>query len=249
MDFIVLGSGSLCAALGKNARNPAGYALVLKRETLLFDLGFGALTQLARSGTPPESVSRVFLSHRHPDHVGDLPALLFRYRYAEPRRTALLRLYGPRGFRGFFERLRRAHHPWLNPRGYRIELEELEGGAVVRGPGWAVRCREVPHSTQALAFRFDSSEGSLCYSGDTGFDGGLAGFARGTGLFAVECSLDKERSDLAHLSAAQALALGRASGAKRVLLTHLTRESERTLSRMRLRRNERKASDLLRVRL
>ncbi len=61
--------------------------------------------------------------------------------------------------------------------------------------------------------------------------------------------MDKERSDQSHLSAAQALALGRASGAKRVLLTHLTRESERALSRLRLRRGERKAEDLLRVRI
>ena len=82
MDFIVLGSGSLSAALGKDARNPAGYALVRERVTLPFDLGFGALTQLARQGTPPESVSRHVRSHRHPDHVGEHPDLPFRYRYA-----------------------------------------------------------------------------------------------------------------------------------------------------------------------
>ncbi|MBI5243731.1 MAG: ribonuclease Z [Elusimicrobia bacterium] len=251
-SLFVLGSGGFEPA-GPRARNPSGYALRLKGETLLFDLGFGCFRQLFRCGLDPADVSHAFFTHRHPDHVGDLPALLFHLHCGRPPMSGRLRLYGPRGFAAFFERLKKAHHPWLRPRGYELSAVELEEKAVVRGRGFTVACREVPHTTEALAFRLDSAEGSLCLSGDTAYDEGLAAFAGEADVFVVECSLGAgrgERSEPGHLSVAQALSLGRRSRARRVILSHLCARSERELRRRVLRPGrERIAEDLMEIAL
>ena len=250
--LFVLGSGGFESA-GRSARSPAGYALRLKKETLIFDLGFGCLRQFSRCGLDATDITRAFFTHRHPDHVGDLPALLFQLRCARPPKSGRLRLYGPRGFASFFARLKKAHHPWLGPRGYDLSVCELDEGAVVRGRGFKVVCREVPHTTEALAYRLESKEGSLCYSGDTAFDAGLAAFAGAADAFVVECSLGDRRGDSVepgHLSVRQALWLGRRSQARRVILSHLSKPSERELRRRRLRRGrEWIAEDLMKISL
>lgn len=248
--LVVLGSGGFDSR-GPAARAPAGCALRLRSGVLLFDLGFGCLRQLARAGLRPEEVTHAFFTHRHPDHVGDLPALLFHLNYSAPPRAGALQVYGPRGFKPFLERLGRAHHPWLRPRGWELRARELEEGAVVGGPGFKLVCREVPHTTEALAYRLESPEGSLCLSGDTAFDEGLAVFAAGAGLFVLECSLGSRERSSGHLSVEEALELGRRSGARRVLFSHLSDPSERALKRLRargrLRPCETVAEDLMRI--
>jgi len=253
--FHVLGSGSYTPGKVRGrrpstVRDPAGYALEAGDQVLLFDLGFGNLRQMVRAGLEPERVSHVFISHRHPDHVGDLAALLFYFRYDGKPRSGRARLYGPRGFKSFMDRLAKAYHPWLRPRGYRLEIEELEERGVVRGARWKVGCREVPHTTESLAYRFDSPDGSLCYTGDTAWDPGLARFAEDTDLLTVECALPDGERKPGHLRVSEALELGRLSGARKVLLTHLSEDSEKGLSR-RIAKDKRfiKAEDLMRLRL
>lgn len=232
LELVVLGSGCFAPGGSPSAvRNPAGYALRRGDEVFLFDLGFGNLRQLARAGLDPGQVGHVFLTHRHPDHVGDLAALLFYYRYDGRPRAGRLRLYGPRGFRSFVERLIKAHHPWLKPRGFQLDVLELEEPAVVRGPGWRVLGREVPHSTEALAYRFEAAEGSVCYSGDTAWDKGLAAFAQGCDLLVLECTQPDGARSSGHLRVSEALALARMTGARRTLFSHLSPASEKALRR------------------
>lgn len=253
MTFHVLGSGAFAPGPGERGprvRNPAGYAVETPRGVVLFDFGFGNLRQLHRAGLESRRVSHAFFSHRHPDHVGDLAALLFQFRYDAKPDASELKVYGPAGFRAFFERLGRAYEPWLGPKGYRLSVFELSPGAVVKGPGWAVSCREAPHPTPAFGYRLDSSAGSLFYSGDTGYDPGLPAFAKGVDLLVLECTLPDEAApskDL-HLSVSEALALARAAGARRTLLSHLSEASARQ-ARQRLPRGVGLARDLLRVRL
>lgn len=255
LDFYVLGSGCFAPGFGgpvrKSAvRNPAGYALRRGDQVLLFDFGFGNFRQMSRAGLDPEQVSHIFFTHRHPDHVGDLPALLFFYRYDGKPRRGKLNLYGPRGFKNFMRRLTKAHHPWLRPRGFQLIVEELEEPAVVKGSGWRVVCREVPHTTEALAFRFESAEGRVCYSGDTSYDEGLAGFAAQSDLFVLECTLADDERVGGHLHVREAIELAKRSRARRVLLSHLSPASERGLARRLSKLSGiRKAEDLMRIRL
>jgi ribonuclease Z len=58
-------SGSLLVEVG----NP-------EKDFFFFDLGSGALANFTALGLPVESTTRLFLSHLHADHVGDVPGLL-----------------------------------------------------------------------------------------------------------------------------------------------------------------------------
>jgi len=58
-------SGSLLVEVG----NP-------EYDFFFFDLGSGALANFDALGLPVESTTKVFLSHLHADHIGDIPGLL-----------------------------------------------------------------------------------------------------------------------------------------------------------------------------
>jgi ribonuclease Z len=58
-------SGSLLVEVGNE-----------ERDFFFFDLGSGALANFTSLGLPVESTTKVFLSHLHADHVGDIPGLL-----------------------------------------------------------------------------------------------------------------------------------------------------------------------------
>lgn len=237
--FHVLGSGCFAPGPGERGarvRNPSGYALEAGGCVLLFDFGFGNLRQLYRAGLESRRVCHAFFSHKHPDHVADLAALLFHFRYDAKPDSGKLRVYGPKGFARFVEKLSEAYEPWLGAKGYALSVTELASGDGVEGPGWTVVGRTVPHPPPSLAYRFDSEAGSLCYTGDTGFDPGLAEFASGVDLFVLECtlpdgsdasaSLRSDREDL-HLTVSQAFELAGAAKARRALLSHLSSESAR----------------------
>lgn len=247
----VLGSGAFAPGpheRGARVRNPAGYALESSKGVLLFDFGFGNLRQLYRAGLGSRRVTHAFFTHRHPDHVGDLAALLFHLHYDAKPDGGTLEVYGPNGFRAFWQRLRRAYAPWLEPKGFRLVVRELAPGSQVEGPGWRVSCRAVPHSTPAIAYRLDSPSGSFCYTGDTGYDPAVAAFARGVDVFVLECTLPDRARYRGHLRVCEALRLAKASRARRVLLSHLSEESAKE-ARGRLTGGIRLARDLQRVRL
>jgi len=58
-------SGSLLVEVG----NP-------EKDFFFFDLGSGALANFDALGLPVEATTKVFLSHLHADHIGDIPGLL-----------------------------------------------------------------------------------------------------------------------------------------------------------------------------
>jgi ribonuclease BN (tRNA processing enzyme) len=67
----------------------------------------------------------------------------------------------------------------------------------------------------------DSGGTSLVYTSDTGFTEALAGFARATNLFLMECSFFLSKPIRTHLVLEEAMRLARQSRARRVMLAHL----------------------------
>ena len=191
-------------------------------DAVLLDLGFGNVRQLARAGIGVEEVSDVFLTHLHPDHCGDLPALLHVLHGGPKPRAKRLRVWGPAGTRALVAALCKAWEPWLDPRGYALEVRELVDGGEASGIGWVVEAHSVPHSSPALAYRLSRGSCSLVYSGDMEYDPGFARFATACDLLLIECSSDADDAQAGHLSAAQAIELSRASRAGQTLLTHLS---------------------------
>jgi ribonuclease BN (tRNA processing enzyme) len=253
MELIVLGSGAFAPARERReVRNPAGCAVRLPAGILLFDLGFGDLWQLARAGLNTAAVTDVFLTHRHPDHVGDLAALLFHLRYDRQPRGGRLRLWGPPGVRGLAGGLRRVFRPWLEPRGYRLMVRELRPGGTARGTGWRVETCRAEHRTPALSYLLSAGDRSVVFSGDTGPNPALERFAAGCGALVIEATLPAGRRNPAHLNAEQAVTLARGAGPDLAVFTHLCPASAASLRRLLRRRSGLRgviAHDLLRLKV
>lgn len=250
MEVVILGSGSAFAEPGEDGsiRHPAGVAAVLDSRIVLFDLGFGNLRQLARAGLDPAAVTDVFLSHKHPDHCADLAALLFLFRYETKPRSGRLRVWGPRGTAKLVAGLQKAWSPWLAPRGYVLEVEDLSPKRPVAGRGFSVSALAVPHPTPSFAYRLSYKGKSLVYSGDTGFSEDLADFAADSDLFLLECTLSLREAAESHMNAPIALATLGASRCKKGVLLHLSRASERELRAILPKRgNVTLASDLQKI--
>ncbi|MFI5351284.1 MAG: MBL fold metallo-hydrolase [Elusimicrobiota bacterium] len=225
LELTVLGSGGYAPGRGKTVRNPAGYAVRAGDDVVLLDIGFGNVRQLARAGIRPEEVSDVFLTHLHPDHCGDLPALLQLFHRGVKPRAQRLRVWGPAGTRAFVAALCRMWEPWLDPHGYALEARELADGSEALGIGWVVEAHSVRHSAPAFAYRLSRGSSSLVYSGDMEFDPGFARFAAACDLLIIECSAGSDDARAGHLSAREAQQLSREAGAGKTLLSHLSDES------------------------
>ncbi|MDV7402451.1 MBL fold metallo-hydrolase, partial [Arthrospira platensis SPKY1] len=87
--------------------------------TLLLDCGPGLTHRLAEQRLPWTAITHVALTHFHLDHVGELPALCYAFKYGQqPSRTAPLTIVGPPGTRDLVDRLAVAFGTWLHAPGY-----------------------------------------------------------------------------------------------------------------------------------
>jgi ribonuclease Z len=66
-----------------------------EKDVFFFDLGSGALRNFTGLKLPLNSASKVFLTHLHADHVGDMPALVWSF--AKSGRNVPVELWGPSG--------------------------------------------------------------------------------------------------------------------------------------------------------
>ena len=75
---------------------------------LLFDCGRGATMRLTEAGIPLGSVSRLFLTHLHSDHVMQIPDLLLAGWVVAGGRTTPLNVWGPKGTQDMMAALEKA---------------------------------------------------------------------------------------------------------------------------------------------
>ena len=66
-----------------------------QRDFFFFDLGSGSLANFNGLGLPVTSTTKVFISHLHADHVGDMPTLLWSL--AKAGRRDPVEVWGPAG--------------------------------------------------------------------------------------------------------------------------------------------------------
>lgn len=191
-------------------------------ERAVFDCGAGALQGLARAGLPWGAVTHLFLSHFHPDHLNDVPALVFALRHglAVPRKAAL-RVAGPVGVRVLFERWTRALGEWLTEPGFPLSVTEVGPGELVPLGEATVRAHPTPHTDESLAYRIDAREGSVGYTGDTGPSDEVAEFLTGVDLLIAECSLPDDQAIDNHLSPARVARLAGRARPGTLAVTHV----------------------------
>lgn len=188
---------------------------------LLLDCGHGAVHRMAALGLDWISITHVAISHFHPDHVGDLPLLIMAWRYGTlPPRTAPVTLIGPPGTVALIENFATTLGDWLRAPDYPLVIEELASEAALDLGGARLSAWKVPHTDESVAYSVEAENRRLVYTGDTGFDTGLAEWAGGADVLLAECSLPEEMALPTHLTPRQCGQLARLAKPARLVLTH-----------------------------
>jgi len=182
--------------------------VVAGSESLLFDAGRGLTFALARLSIPASTVTKVFLTHLHSDHIVSLPEL-YLFPWASQGRKVPLQVWGPEGTRAMTTHLsdafsfdihvRRDLDEKFAPEGIRILATDIREGVVYDAAGVKVTAFLVDHGPVAPAFgyRVDYGGHSVVLSGDTKPTDNLVKFAGGADVLIHELGRPKDDPALA----------------------------------------------------
>lgn len=219
MRFTTLGTGTISLA---PTRSCAGYLYEAGEVRLLLDCGSGITRRLAERGPAWQTITHVAITHFHIDHHGDLPSLIFAWKYGFlPPRSLPVEIIGPAGTAALLERLAAAYGEWLRAPGFPLTIREIAPDATVELPGGvALSCCKVPHTPESMAYSIERGGRRIVYTGDTGPSDALADWARGCDLLVCECSLPAAMQMPEHLTPEQCGDLAAAAAPKCLALTH-----------------------------
>jgi ribonuclease Z len=172
-------------------------------EKLLFDCGRGLTTSLAKLSINPSTVTKIFLTHLHSDHIVSLPEL-YLYPWASLGRKVPLRVWGPEGTRSMMTHLQEAFAFDIHIRrdvdekypadGIRAIATDVREGPIYKANGVTVTAFFVDHGPvkPALGYRVDYRGHSVVMSGDTKPSDNLIKFAQGVDLLIHEVGRAKD---------------------------------------------------------
>lgn len=144
MQVTFLGTGG---AVPTTRRNTSALMVRREGERLLFDCGEGTQRQMMHFGTG-FSVSHVFVTHLHGDHVLGLPGLCQTLDFND--REEALAIHTPPGTKSAVENL--VGVTGARP-GYPIRVHEVQpGGVALRDEEYEVRAFETDHRTRSVGY-------------------------------------------------------------------------------------------------
>jgi ribonuclease BN (tRNA processing enzyme) len=240
----ILGSGG--PRLSSDRASTSYLLWVDDHARILVDMGGGAFARFGQARARLDDLSLVAISHLHPDHVSDLPALLW---LSHESRTEPLRIVGPSGnrqappFPTFLARLfdeRNGAFPLLAPTlggaradhggGVRLNVEppvdvtKAQPTTVLDQDGMVVTALGIPHgNVPTLAYRVDTRGVSIVFSSDqTGTNPNFVPFARGANVLVMHLAVAAGTTNhLLHASPAVVGRVAQETGAGRLILSHI----------------------------
>jgi ribonuclease Z len=172
-------------------------------DKFIFDIGTGSAERIAALQIPYNYLDKVFLSHLHTDHFGDLDALFVGGALAGRQKP--LRVWGPsgdtpeRGTKYALDHLRKAL-TWdldgrkgiTDPRGYHFEVTEFDymgvNEIVYQENGVTIRSFPAIHSLDGpVSFTVEWNGFKFVFGGDTYPNKWYAKYAKGADLAIHEC--------------------------------------------------------------
>ena len=184
-------------------------------DKFIFDIGLGAAERIAAQKIPYDYLDKVFVSHLHADHVGDLDALWIGG--VTGNRVRPLRVWGPTGAKPeygtkyFVENLKKAY-TWdtgsrlgnIDIRGLEIRVQEFDYKAVnkivYQENGVTIRSIPAIHALDgSVSFLLEWNGLKFIFGGDTYPNKWYIQYAKGADLAIHECFappqilIDKQR--------------------------------------------------------
>ena len=220
MEVMVVGSGTV---VPRAERRQSCVVVESGGETLVFDLGSGAVRGMLHAGLDPFAVDRIFFTHFHPDHTVDVVALLFSIKYgAEEGRVRPLHLTGPEPFERFWGSITGVWGEFMLG-DYPTHVSELPH--VCASPRELAGCRlswtPAEHRPESIAYRLDGEGGGFVYTGDTEYSESVVELARGADTMLIECSFPDDSPVPGHLTPSDVARMASEADVGRVVLTHL----------------------------
>jgi ribonuclease BN (tRNA processing enzyme) len=220
MNITVVGSGTVVPRL---ERRQSCVVVRAGGQTLVFDLGSGAVRGMLESDLDPFAVDRIFFTHFHPDHTVDVVSLLFAINYGAPeKRTLPLYLSGPVPFLRFWGSVMEVWGKWMAG-DHSTLLSELpqECPSPIDLAGCRLSWAPAEHRSESIAYRLDAEGGAFVYTGDTEYSGSVVELARGADTLLIECSFPDETPVPGHLTPSGVARIASEAGVRRVVLTHI----------------------------
>ncbi len=249
-EIYVLGAGTPTPT---PERFGSAFAVHVAGEHLMFDCGPAATHKLVKAGLRPTQIDYLFFTHHHFDHDVDYPCfLLCRWDQGAGKENQL-QVFGPTLTEQLTRRIldpdvgafahdwqARVNHPlsqqvYVNRGGAlprrppSIAANDVGPGLVHAGRDWQVTAAPAEHVQpylDSLAYRLDSSEGSVVFTGDTQPCQSVIDLARGAGTLLCMCWDDQEVMNANGEAAGQCGTLGAAqmaqeAGVTRLVLVHM----------------------------
>lgn len=225
--------GTAAAGVPRSGDSGSGNLLEHGSTRLLVDCGGGVLGTLTGIA-PLESLSGIYLSHLHNDHVADLYPIALWARFTRRK----LKLFGPEGTRTLLYRWFSLFSSDPDPYVQALDIVELEPWRVYTLGELKFMACPVEHNVLAFALRVEAGGRRFVYSADTRAGALLEEAAQDADLFLCEATYqdlpegrEPEKSRDHHLTAREAGLVARKARAKRLVLTHLKYDLDRETSR------------------
>ena len=210
--------------LPDSSRTSAAHLVEGDGFRVLLDCGSGTLHGLARHRVDWPGLTHVAVSHYHNDHVGDLSGVLFALKYDSARaREEPLTLIGPPGFRGFLRRLGSALGDHVLDPGFPVTVVELgpDDAFEQRNSGLRIRAHPTPHTDESVAYRVETPNGVVSYTGDTGPSDAVGEFLAGCSVLIGECALTDPPEMELHLAPSGLARIASLADPDLLIVTHV----------------------------
>ncbi len=233
----ILGSGG--PVVNRDRASSSYLVWMGAQAKILVDMGGGAFLRFGQAQARLSDLSLIAISHLHPDHVSDLPALLW---LSNQTRQEPLPMVGPSGndavpsFPTFLSRLFdqktgafQVLGGTLGGMGGGVRLDvgvvdvtKVAPSTVLDRQGLTVTALGIPHGNiPALAYRVQAGEVSIVFSTDqTGTNPTFIEFARGANVLVMHLATPAGDSPL-HASPAVVGRVARDAGIGRLVVSHI----------------------------
>jgi ribonuclease Z len=206
-----------------------GILLKSDKNLTIIDPGDGILRDLTNELTVEQikSISNVFITHGHHDHVGGLWSLLTYLRVMNKR--SILKIHYPKGC----TEIEHIHKAFLKVYQYslfyKIILNPIDDKQkIIRSLNLSVKPFKVIHKelingkkreVASLGYNFFFNKMNICYGGDTAYCETLVQNATNSDLAIIEAGHGDSESDDMHMSIKEATSIGKL--AKEFFLVHI----------------------------
>ncbi len=174
------------------------------------------------------SISHVFITHGHHDHVGGVWSFLTYLRVM--RKKTPLSIYYPKGCIEIESIFKAFMKVYSNSLSYKISLIAIKDYKNFKSKKVSIRPFPVIHKeyisdgsatrqVPALGYKFTFEKSKICYGGDTAYCDALVQQAKGSDLAIIEAGHDEDTPDDMHMTLKEAKSIGKS--AKEYFLVHV----------------------------